>query len=404
MSTFRCRMTTPAGRVVEKTLMADTKASLQGHLEREGNFVLDIRRAEGVTALLKGGRRRRRVKSKEFLTFNQEFSVLIKAGLPIISALDTIIEKGGENELMDILREIRDDVSGGESLSEAFGKYSHLFSPLYVASLQAGEKSANIALALSRYIEYMKRVSEIKQKVVTASVYPIILTVASVAALLFLLIYVVPTFTRTYFEAGTSLPKLTLVLVNFSHFIKSNFYYLALFLTAMGMGIYHAGKTDAGRELLDKWRLEVPFLGKVYLHYSLSKMARTLSTVLSGGMPLLDSVRISFGALNNQFLRKSLDGATRALEEGSGFSESLSKVDVFPRLAVRMIDAGESSGALEQVLDDMADFYESDVDTKLGILTSAIEPALMIVMGLLIGFIVLAIYLPIFQMAGTVGY
>ena len=154
---------------------------------------------------------------------------------------------------------------------------------------------------------------------------------------------------------------------------------------------------------LDRWKLGIPFLGNVYLHYSISKLARTLATVLRGGIPLVDSVRIASGTLNNKYLRRKFEGAISLLMQGEGFSETLSRSKIFPALAVRMIDAGESAGSLEQVLDDMAEFYEEDVDSRLTILTSVIEPALMIIMGLLIGFIVLAMYMPIFQMAGTIS-
>jgi type IV pilus assembly protein PilC len=309
----------------------------------------------------------------------------------------------GEGEFVDILREVRGDIASGDSLSGAFGKFAHVFSNLYVANLQAGEKSADIPLALSRHISYLKKIEEIKQKVIAASIYPVILTVASFFALLFLLLYVLPTFTRTYFEAGTQLPGLTLLLVNFSNGIRDNIPYILLVIFGIVAGFLYIRRTEEGRTELDRWRLRIPFLGNVYLHYSISKMSRTLSTVLKGGIPLVDSVRIASGTLNNKYLRVEFERAISRLEQGEGFSETLSRSKAFPALAVRMIDAGESAGSLEQVLNDMAEFYESDVDSRLGILTSVIEPALMIVMGFLIGFIVLAMYMPIFQMAGAMS-
>jgi type IV pilus assembly protein PilC len=403
MPSFRCKVATSDGRIIEKTLIGDNKIALKEHLEREGQFVLEVHRVErGIRSFrLKGGRKR--FKSKHFITFNQELSVLIRAGLPVLSALDTIIGKMDEGELLDILKEVRGDIASGVSLSEAFGKFAHVFSNLYIANLQAGEKSADIPLALTRHVSYLKKVEEIKQKVIAASVYPLILTVASFFALLFLLLYVVPTFTRTYFEAGTKLPGITLFLVSFSNGIKSNIFYILCAAFGIVAGFLYMKRTEEGRMTLDREKLRIPFLGNVYLHYSISKLARTLATVLKGGMPLLDSVRISSGTLNNHFLRREFGQVISRLEQGEGFSETLSRLKMFPSLAVRMIDAGESAGSLEQVLDDMADFYENDVDNRLGILTSAIEPALMIVMGLLIGFIVLAMYMPIFQMAGTIS-
>ncbi|MBW2165522.1 MAG: type II secretion system F family protein [Deltaproteobacteria bacterium] len=393
-------MTEPGGRIVEETITADSKAILIKRLKKEGNFVLEIRREEEFGSLKKEISRRR-IKANDLLSFNREFSVLIRTGLSIVAALDVVIEKGEESELSKILKKIRDDITAGESLSGAFGKYSNIFSKLYVASLQAGEKSGNIPLAISRYIEYIKKMSDIKQKVISASVYPLILVMASFFVLLFLLIFVVPVLTESFLESDTQLPFITVILVNFSTSLKSYIFYILFLLICSVAGFYYFKKTDFGRLCVDRWKLNIPFLGDLYLHYSISKLTRTLNTVLSGGIPLVEAVKLSSSTLNNHFLKLRFDEVVKSLEEGEGFSESLLKTKVFPSMTVRMISAGESGGALEQVLEDIADFYASDVDIKLSILTSAIEPALMVIMGFIIGFIVLAMYMPIFQLAGA---
>lgn len=403
MSTFRCKINTQDGRVIEKTFIATNKISLREHLERQGDFVVHIRRVEGLSAFLKQGWSRRRVKMRDFQVFNQEFAVLIKAGLPILQALNTIIKKRPQDEFKEILTEIRNDISGGSSLSEAFGNYSHIFTTLYIATLQAGERSGDIGPAVTRFIEYQKKAVEIRQKVIRASVYPIILSVVSVFVVFFLLLYVVPSFTQTYFESGTELPGMTLTLISISNLIKSNFLYLVGFFIIVAIGYHYMKRAGAGTSYVDKLKLKVPFFGDIYVQYAVSKLTRTLATVLRGGMPLLNSLRISSGTVDNHFLRTKLDEAIVSLEKGAGFSESLSNTGAFPTLALSMIEAGESSGSLEYILDEIADFYESNVDMRLSVLTSAIEPALMVMMGLLIGFIVLAMYLPIFQMASAVG-
>jgi len=400
MPIFYCKMTEPGGRIVEETITADSKAILIKRLKKEGNFVLEIRREEGLGSHKKGISRRR-IKANDLLSFNREFSVLIRTGLSIVAALNAVIEKDEESELSKILKKIRDDITAGESLSGAFGKYSNIFSKLYVVSLQAGEKSGNIPLAISRYIEYIKKMSDIKQKVISASVYPLILVMASFFVLLFLLIFVVPVLTESFLESDTQLPFITVILVNFSTILKSYVFYILFLLICSVAGFYYFKKTDLGILCVDRWKLNIPFLGNLYLHYSISKLARTLNTVLSGGIPLVEAVKVSSSTLNNHFLKLRFDEIIKSLEEGEGFSESLLKTKVFPSMTVRMISAGESGGALEQVLEDIADFYASDVDIKLSILTSAIEPALMVIMGLIIGFIVLAMYMPIFQLAGV---
>ncbi len=403
MPTFWCRIATQGGGIAERTSVADSKVSLKNKLETEGNLVFEIRQVGGWRLFPFQLNSSRGFREKDFFAFNQEFSVLIRAGLSIVSALDSIIEKNDQSELNDILCNVRDDISKGESLSDSFGKYSHIISNLYVAMLQAGERSGNIPLAILRYVEYKKTISELKKKVISASVYPIILTVVAIFVLFFLLIYVVPAIAGTFFESGTELPLITAFLMTVSGHVRNNFSYLCIFLVLAAVGFSYFRKMDTGRLYLDSLKLKVPFFGELYINYATAKVARTLSTVLSGGIPLLDSVSISAGTLDNQFLELKFSDVVNDLKEGKSFAESLSLGNVFPGLAIRLIEAGEKGGDLEQVLNDIADFYDNDVDTKLTILTSAIEPALMVIMGLLIGFIVLALYLPIFQLAGTIG-
>jgi type IV pilus assembly protein PilC len=395
-------MLTRDGQSLEKTLIAQTKPSLNAQLEREGFFVIEIKRSDGVGALIKGGMVGKRVRLKDLMMFNQEFSVLIRAGLTIISALEVIIEKRGSDEFTRVLTEVRNDISSGSSLSDAFGKHPHLFSALYIASLKAGERSGNIPSSLARYIGYVKKALEIRRKMVTASVYPIILTAVSVFVILFLMIYVVPSFTGTYLEAGAKLPALTVFLVESSHRLKEYFLVILLIAALLALGYRAYAGSEKGRITVDRVKLGIPFLGSLFIDYSLSKMSRTLATVLQGGMPLLDSLRVSSGTLDNEFLKAKLDRAAEEIEKGAGFSEAVSNTKAFPRLAMSMLEAGEKSGALDQVLNDIADFYDNEIDGRLSILTSSVEPALMVIMGLLIGFIVLAMYMPIFQMAGTI--
>lgn len=401
MPIFRCKIATPSGRILEKRMIGQSKASVKAELEREGNFVLQIKRAEGLLGGFGIGRGLTKIRLKDLIVFNQEFSVLIKAGLPIPAALDAIIEKGKEGELIDILKDVRREVAGGATLSSAFSKYEDIFSSLYIAALQAGEKTGSLVVALNRHVQYLKKIDQIRRRIISASVYPMILTLVSIAALLFLLLYVVPTFTRTYFEAGTELPALTRILLSVTTALRANLIFVGL-LILLGLFFYlYVRNTPGGRRLIDRWKISLPVMGSVYLHYSISKLSRTMATILGAGMPLLEAVKISAGVLKNTFIRERLDEITTRVEHGTGFAEALASSGIFPPLCVRMISAGENSGSLDQVLNDLAEFYEEDVDTRLSVLTSAIEPALMIVMGVLIGLVVLAMYLPIFQLASV---
>jgi len=393
---------TPDGHYVKKTIAADSRDDLQWRLEKDGHFVYRIRREDRLRLPLGGEPRSKKFKIRDFFSFNKEFAVLIRTGMPIVAALDAIIEKSEPSELNNILQQVRYDVSTGESLSDAFAKYPRIFSNLYISSLQAGEKSGNIPEALIKHVAYLKQMMALRRKLISASVYPLILVTASVAVLFLLLIYVVPAFTKTYFESGTQLPAITMVLINVSNGIKNNFIYLALLAILMTVGWAHAARRETLRIYMDQWLLKVPYLGRLYISYATALFLRTVAMVLTAGAPLIESVRIASGTLNNLFLRAKLILVVRRITEGLGFSEALDETEAFPHLAIRMIAAGESGGELEQVLLDAADFYDDEVDVKLTVISSTIEPALMIIMGLLIGFIVLAMYMPIFQLAGTI--
>jgi type IV pilus assembly protein PilC len=393
---------TPDGNYVKKTIAADSRDDLQWRLEKDGHFVYRIRREDRLRLPLGGEPRAKKFKIRDFFSFNKEFAVLIRTGMPIVGALDAIIEKSEPSELNNILQQVRYDVSTGESLSDAFAKYPRIFSNLYISSLQAGEKSGNIPEALIKHVAYLKQMMALRRKLISASVYPLILVTASVAVLFLLLIYVVPAFTKTYFESGTQLPAITMVLINVSNGIKNNFIYIALLAILITAGWAHAARQETMRIHMDQWLLKIPYLGRLYISYATALFLRTVAMVLTAGAPLIESVRIASGTLNNLFLRDKLIQVVRRITEGLGFSEALDETEAFPHLAIRMIAAGESGGELEQVLLDAADFYDDEVDVKLTVISSTIEPALMIIMGLLIGFIVLAMYMPIFQLAGTI--
>ena len=402
MPSYRCKYMTPDGQYVKKTIAADSREDLKWRLEKDGHFVYRIKREDRLKLALGCEVRSKRFKIRDFFSFNKEFAVLIRTGMPIVAALDAIIEKREPSELNNILQQVRYDVSTGESLSDAFAKYPRIFSKLYISSLQAGEKSGNIPDALVKHVAYLKQMMALKRKLISASVYPLILVTASIAVLFLLLIYVVPAFTKTYFETGTQLPAITMVLITFSNTVKDYFVVLAIVVVIGLVGWNRLLRNETWRTLRDQWLLKLPYIGSLYVSYATALVLRTVAMVLAAGAPLIESVRIAAGTLNNLFLRDNLLHVVRRITEGYGFSEALEETESFPHLAIRMIAAGESGGELEQVLVDAADFYDDEVDAKLAIISSSIEPVLMIIMGLLIGFIVLAMYMPIFQLAGTI--
>ena len=402
MPSYRCKYMTPQGTYETRSIAAGSKADLKSRLEKEGHFIYKIKRKDPLRLSLRPTAAARKFKLRDFFSFNKEFAVLIRTGLPIVNALDTITEKSKPTELNAILQQVRYDVSTGESLSEAFAKYPGHFSGIYLSALQAGERSGDIPDALSKHTDYLKKIMALRRKLVTASVYPLILSAASIAVLLLMLVWVVPSFTQTYLESGTSLPVITTVLITFSNAVRANFIYLALSCIGLLIAFKWAKRQEGFSIWFDRLMLNLPYTGRIYRSYATALFTRTVAMILSAGAPLIESVGLAAGALNNRFLQAQTTAVVARIREGAGFSEALEETGDFPHLAVRMIAAGESGGELEQVLLDAAEFYDDEVDVMLSALSSGIEPALMLLMGLLIGFMVLAMYLPIFQLAGTV--
>lgn len=401
MPTFNCKIGTPDGRVLEKEFESSSPEILRESLVEQGFSVFQIRKRvfsglfgkTGAAGSLSGRR---------FLSLNQELIVLIRSGLPILQVLDAITERMEAGGLLVVLREIREDIKGGGSLSEAFAKYPRFFPPLFIASLQAGERTGDLPITIARYIAYQKRVEALKAKVRSASFYPVLLSVAAIVVLFFLMLWVIPNFIQIFSDAKVQLPLITRILVGATEILTASVPFL---LPLLVFGIVSAKlfiRTEKGALVLDRIILKLPFFGPMLLEYALSSFCRTLGTTLSSGMPLVQAMRMSRGTLNNRILEGRIRQSIRQVEEGQPFSGSLSDTGIFPGIALRMIAAGEAGGSLGEMLGEVADYYEGEVTQKLDKLTTLIEPLLMLGIGLLIGGIVVAMYIPIFQLAGTV--
>jgi type IV pilus assembly protein PilC len=343
-----------------------------------------------------------RLAGRRFLSLNQEMLVLLRSGLPILQVLDTLIERMEAGRLLETLREIRSDVKGGGALSDAFGRFPGMFPQLYVASLRAGEQSGDLPVTLARYIAYQKRVEVIRAKVRSATFYPSLLAVAVVAVLAFMLLYVIPNVTKVYTDASAELPWLTRLVVGLSQgLVTAMPLWLPLLVIAV-VALRRLTQTDRGSYLVDRWKLRLPFFGDLFSEYALSAFCRTLATTLASGITVVQSMQMARGVLNNRLLEERMAVAVRKIQEGTRISDALEQTEAFPVIALRMIGVGESSGSLGDMLVDVADYYESEVERRLERLTTLIEPLMMLIMGLLVGGIVVAMYIPIFQLAGTV--
>ncbi|MBW2520166.1 MAG: type II secretion system F family protein [Deltaproteobacteria bacterium] len=400
MSMYRCKIGTSDGRVLEKEFEAASREALRENLEEQGFFVFKISKVS--FQWLSASKSLRRFTGQRLLALNQEMQVLIRSGLPILQVLDTLIDRMESGRLLEILREIRSDVKGGSSLSDAFERFQGAFPQLYIASIRAGEQSGDLPVTLGRFIEYQKRIEMIKSKVRSATFYPALLAIAVTVVVAFLMLYVVPSFTQVYTDANVELPVLTQLIISLANVLVSGLPVWLPALIAVLIGLRFYFRTDSGAFFLDRYKLRLPFFGKLLSEYAISTFCRTFATTLSSGIPIVHSMQMARGTLNNRWMEHHLTAAVKRIQEGTKISEALEQSETFPIIALRMIGVGETSGSLAEMLSDIAEYYEREVERRLDRLTTMIEPVMMLTMGLLIGAIVVAMYIPIFQLAGTV--
>ena len=402
MALYTCKLGASDGKILYRELESAEPQLLRKSLEEQGFFVFEVKK-KPLQFLFDKGLKRRRVDNRSLLTFNQEMLVLIKAGMPIMQILDTILERHDSDKFSEILRQVREDVKGGAALSAALEKHGRIFPHLYVASIRAGERTGDIAHTIRRYIQFLKRVDAIRKKVVAAVFYPSILVVFAFMAITMLLLYVVPTFSQVYSDAGSQLPVPTLMLIAFTSFLK-RYILFGVLLVIAGAAAYRSWvATESGRFRVDSFKLTIPYAGVIFAKYSVASFSRTLATVLGSGIPIVESLRMSIGTLNNLYMEKKLFEAVKFVEEGGRLSTAFERADIMPSLALRMLGVGEATGSLEDMLVDIADYLEDELEERMHLITTAIEPAIMLVMGVVIGGIIIAMYLPIFKIAGTVG-
>ena len=401
MHLYHCKIGTSDGRVLKKHIEAVSRKALQENLENEGFFVFEIRRAP--FRRFSGSAGQGHLNSRRFLALNQEMLVLLRSGLPILQVLDTLIERMESGRLLEAMREVRSEVKGGSALSEAFESHAGMFPPLYLASIRAGEQSGDLPVTLGRYIVYQKRVEAIRAKVRSAAFYPVLLGIAVFIVVAFLMLYVIPSFTEIYADANVQLPLMTRMVISFSNGLVEGLPLWAPLLIVGILALRGYVHTRSGSFLLSRLKLRLPFFGALLSEYSLSTFCRTLATTLASGIPIVQATQMSRGTLNNAFLEQKMGDVVRSIQEGSRISEALEQTGSFPLIALRMISVGETSGSLVDMLTDISEYYEAEVERRLDRLTTIIEPVMMLTMGLLIGGIVVAMYIPIFQLAGTVS-
>jgi type IV pilus assembly protein PilC len=399
---FLCRVGTPDGRVLEETFVASDEPALMIELGKLGYHVFEVRRRGlprklGLAAF---GRRSKPIPPQEFMVWNRELAALLKAGLPLLQALDLMLERMSNQHFKEVLTDVRDRVKSGQDLSDAFAAHADLFPRLFPSTLKAGEKSGELEQVIRRFIRYMKLVLDARRRVVTALVYPAVLVCLSIAMISVMMVYVVPKITVFFENLQVQLPLMTRLLIGVSTFAHRNVVLLALVALGLGLSFRAWSRTDAGGLWLDRARLRVPFLGPVLHRFALTEFCRSLATLLAGGIPLVPALEIATQAVGNREVRGAIEPQIQLVREGKPFHEALERSGVFIEMSVDMIKVGEATGSLDEMLTNVADFLDEQIETRMARILSLIEPLMLVFMGIIVATILVAIYLPLVSALG----
>lgn len=402
MAEYVLKFADTRGKIHQKVEEAESEAQLRQVYTQQGYLVYSVKAKSAVEQVSSGLRGRKKLNLENFLIFNQQFVTLIRAGLPILKALDLLAERFAAPKMATHLQRIRDEVKGGALLSDAF-RAQKIFPPIYVTSLMAGEKAGSLEEVLDRYIQYQQLTLAVRKKLLVSLIYPCFLIILVCLLVVFLVTYVVPSFSELYESMSAELPLITRWLIAFG--TTSRNYVLGFFglLVVAGIAFRFWSRGEAAQERLDRWKLRMPLAGDIWIKFQVSQFSRILGTLLIGGIPLVPALETAAESLNSRLLRKAIGSAGKAVREGKPLSQALASTGIFPPLSIDMIEVGESTGALSVMLASVAEFFEGDVQTRMTAALSLIEPIIMIVMGVFVAFVLIALYLPIFSLADSLG-
>lgn len=402
MAEFLIKMADERGHVLEQVENGLSERDVRDRFAQKGFLVYSVRDRAGVLSL-NPFKRRRKIKHDEFIIFNQQFVTLIKAGLPILMALDLLRKRQRNPFFQSLLENVRERVKGGELLSEAFEAQGQgAISRIYTTTLLAGERSGNLEEVLNRYISYQRIAATFRKKLTSSLWYPALLMVALTTMLTFLITYVVPKFAELYHQFDAELPYVTKLMLGIGTTLQGYFYIVVPVLVGLIAVVVAWFRSEQGSRVIDTVRFKLPLFGAIWMKYQVAMFSRTLSTLLAGGMPLVPSLETASSSINSRKISRNVEQAARRVREGGSLSASLEETQFFPDLAVEMIEVGESTGALPAMLNSVAEFYEEDVQNALTAAMQLIEPVLLIVMASVVAFVLISLYLPIFNLGAQI--
>jgi type IV pilus assembly protein PilC len=409
MAQFTFEAVDSKGNKVKKEVDANDREDAMTKIKGMGLYPTKVKEKEGgggasVQAQAAGGKPRARVISfggislRLLTTFTQQLSTLQDAGLPIVRSIRILEGQLKPSLLKNVLMDVADDVEGGSTLSEAMGKHPKAFDRLYVNMIKAGEAGGVLDTILDRLSHFMEKSLRLKKKIIGAMIYPAVVTVVAVSILACIMVFVIPAFQKMFKETGLTLPAPTEILIAVADFVANYWYLLPLFPFCGWLVLLGVGKTPKGRYLIDKFKLNMPLFGNIIKKGTISRFARTLGTLISSGVPILEALSITREATGNDVIAKAIDDVHGSIREGESIAKPLQQCGQFDDMIVNMIDIGEETGELDKMLMKIADNYDEDVDIAVESLTSIIEPVLIVGMGGAVGFIVISLFLPLIQL------
>ena len=386
------------GQIHQQVMAAGSEKELRDRYSSQGFLIYSIKPRAAGGGLLRG---RKKINIEKFLIFNQQFVTLIRAGLPILKGLDLLADRLTDPKLGPHIKAVRVEVRNGPLLSAAF-RAQGVFPKIFVTSVMAGEKSGSLTEVLDRFIHYQKLSLAVKKKVVLSLMYPCVLIVLVILLMVFLVTFVVPRFASLYDSFHAALPIMTRLLISVGTAAQSSIIAIAAGVVVAIAAFRWWSRRESARAKIDRLKLKMPGVGEIWLKYQVAQLSRILSTLLTGGIPLVQAMETAAESLNTPLLQRAVEAAGKSVREGQPLSASLKASKFMPGLAVDMIEVGESTGALPQMLNSVAEFFEDDVNVRMQAMLSLIEPAIMLMMGTVVAFVLVALYLPIFSLADSI--
>ncbi len=400
-TTFVWKGKTIGGTPQSGEVTVESQEEVLNLLRKKKIVITSIQEKPKQLKLSFGGRTR--VSTKDLAVFTRQFATMINAGLPLVQCLEILSKQTEKEGFKRVISEVMHDVETGSTLAEALGKHKTVFDQLYVNMVESGEAGGILDDILLRLASYIEKAEALKRKVKSAMMYPMVVLVVAIGATTFMLLFIIPTFAKMFSDFGGQLPLPTQIVLTMSNILRSYWWAIGATILGLGLGFRQYYRTDSGRGVIDRLQLRVPILGEVLRKASIARFTRTLGTLIKSGVPILTGLDITARTAGNKVISESVLMTRASIREGETLAAPLKECDVFPAMVVQMIAVGEETGALDEMLRKIADFYDDEVDTAVDTLTSVIEPIMIVVMGVLVGGMVVAMYLPMFKLVAVVA-